>query len=154
MIGGFLTGEKMKGFELQIARKLLGLTIAEAAEHIGGVSKRSWEYWERDERPIKEDVEKKVKALIERRKEILRMIADKGEEVQQIAVIYYNTPEYCTSVLEWRFSQSLASTIALDFGAKLVQFDFKSYQKFCRENNLQDSQQTRSIWAAQQTNRE
>lgn len=138
----------MKAFELKIARKLLGLSIAEAAEEIGKVSKRSWEYWEREERPIKPDVEEQVKALLERRKKVLKMVIEQGENAHKIAVIYYNTPEYCASVLEWKFTQSLASTIALDFGASLVEFDAKDYAAFCKERKLEDNQQSRSIWAA------
>nr|WP_314738696.1 DUF1870 family protein [uncultured Haemophilus sp.] len=138
----------MRGFELQIARKLLGLSIAEAAEYIGQVSKRSWEYWEREERPIKEDVKEKIKSLLERRKQVLKMVIEQGENAHKIAVIYYNTPEYCASVLEWRFTQSLASTIALDFGASLVEFDYKDYKNFCEKQKLEDNQQSRSMWAA------
>lgn len=143
----------MTGLELQNARKLLGLSIAEAAEHIGGVAKRSWEYWEREERTIKPDVEKLVLNLLERRREIIKSIIEAGEKAQKLAVIYYDTPEHCASVLEWRFSQSLAIMLSLDFGVNLIKFDWADYQSFCKEKSLKDNQQSRAIWAGFKSNK-
>ncbi|MDG4948823.1 YdiL family protein [Actinobacillus equuli subsp. haemolyticus] len=141
----------MTGLELKLARHTLGLTIAEAAEHIGKVSKRSWEYWESGNFNIKEDVERVINQLLARRKEILESIIEQGQSAKKIAVIYYPTPEYCSDVIEWRFSQSLAATLSIDFGAQLVTFDIKSYNQFLVEHDLQDNQSSRSHWAAMQS---
>ncbi len=138
----------MTPLELKVARKLLGLSTVEAAEHIGKVSKRSWEYWENGQRTIKSDVEELINCLLARRREIIAEVYNMGENAKGISVIYYKTPEHCESVLEWRFSQSLASTLSLDFGARLVEFDKKDFEKFINENMLLDSKPSRAMWAA------
>lgn len=138
----------MTPLELKVARKLLGLSTVEAAEHIGKVSKRSWEYWENGQRTIKPDVEELMNSLLSRRREIIAEVYNMGENAKGISVIYYKTPEYCESVLEWRFSQSLASTLSLDFGARLIEFDKQDFDKFIFENGLIDNKQSRAAWAA------
>ena len=55
----------MTPLELKVARKLLGLSTVEAAEHIGKVSKRSWEYWENGQRTIKPDVEELINSCLQ-----------------------------------------------------------------------------------------
>lgn len=139
----------MNGLELKLARQLLGLSVAECAEHIGKVAKRSWEYWESERNPIKEDVAEYMNMLLTRRREIIKQVADMGDNAKRIAVIYYKTPEHCDSVIEWRFTQTLCATLALDFGAKLVDFDPKDYQRFCLKNKLEDNKANRATWAAQ-----
>ena len=138
----------MTPLELKVARKLLGLSTVEAAEHIGKVSKRSWEYWENGQRTIKPDVEELINSLLARRREIISEVYNMGENAKGISVIYYKTPEYCESVIEWRFSQSLASTLLLDFGARLVEFDKRDFDKFINKNMLLDSKTSRAMWAA------
>lgn len=142
----------MKGIELQIARKLLGLSVLEAADHIGKVSKRSWEYWENEERIIKPDVAVFMQSLIKKRQEILKFATEKSEDIKKTAVIYYRTPEYCQGIVDWRFSQSLATTLAVDYGVKLVEFDFEDYENYRQKEGLEDNQQTRSMWAAFKAN--
>lgn len=138
----------MTPLELKVARKLLGLSTVEAAEYIGKVSKRSWEYWENGQRTIKPDVEELINSLLARRREIIAEVYNMGENAKGISVIYYKTPEYCESVLEWRFSQSLASTLSLDFGARLIEFNKQDFDVFISKNNLVDNKQSRAAWAA------
>lgn len=134
----------MTPLELRIAREHLGLTVSEAAEHIGGVTTRSWNYFENGERSIKPDIEQKILCLLERRKEILSEFTK--TDAAQIAVIYYGTPDHCDSVLEWRFSQSLARTLFHDHGARIVVFS-DDYFKWL--NGREDSKQMRARWSAQ-----
>lgn len=138
----------MTPLELKVARKLLGLSTVEAAEHIGKVSKRSWEYWENGQRTIKPDVEELINSLLSRRREIIAELYNMEGNAKGISVIYYKTPEYCESILEWRFSQSLASTLSLDFGARLIEFNKQDFDVFISENNLVDNKQSRAAWAA------
>lgn len=138
----------MNGLELKLARQLIGLSVAECAEHIGKVTKRSWEYWESERNPIKEDVANYMTMLLERRREIIRQVANMGENARKMAVVFYKTPEHCGDVLNWRFSQSLARTLALDFGARLVEFDYQDYKIFLDGFGLEDTQAHRSEWAA------
>lgn len=136
----------MKAIELKLARELIGLSVSEAAEHIGNVSRRSWEYWESGGRAVPEDVASVIKQLVERHRQIIRMALEQG--IEKMNVIYYATPDYCESILDWRFSQSLARTLALDFGANFVLFDKTQFDTFCKEKGLKDSKETRSYWAA------
>lgn len=138
----------MKGFELKIARELLGLSTTEAAEHIGKVNRRAWLYWESSERNVPADVASIMQRLVSRHREIMQIAL--SQEIEKMNVIYYGTPEFCENVLDWRFSQSLARTLALDFGANLVLFDKAQFDKFCKDNNLTDSKATRSYWATTQ----
>ena len=86
--------------------------------------------------------------MLARRREIIAEVYNMGEKAKGISVIYYKTPEHCENVLEWRFSQSLASTLSLDFGARLVEFDKQDFERFLKENMLNDSKPSRAAWAA------
>lgn len=50
----------MTNKELKALRQLLALECSEAAEHIGGVSVRSWQRWENGVVPVPEDVAAKI----------------------------------------------------------------------------------------------
>lgn len=49
---------------LQALRRLLFFSVPEAAEHIGGVTERSWRKWEDGDRAVPDDVVKKITAMI------------------------------------------------------------------------------------------
>lgn len=57
--------------ELQACRKLLMLDVSEAAELVGKVSARTWQYWESCRYPVPQDVEDEMQALIARRLELM-----------------------------------------------------------------------------------
>lgn len=143
----------MNHIELKTARKLLNLSIEDAAENIGGVSQRSWKYWENGERPIPQDVERNINFLLDRRKEVIKtvqqkMLNDKAD-LKHIAVIYYPTPDHCESVLDWRFSQSIATTLAHDYGARMVIFNETEYTLWLINNGMTDTPDKRSQWASE-----
>lgn len=144
----------MNGLQLKLSREILGLSQQEAAEHIGKVSQRSWAYWESGRSQIKEDVAQLVRTLLERRKQVISEFYNHQQEqpAQKVVVVYYDSPEHCDSFLDWKFSQSLARTLHLDFGAKLVEFDKRSFDEYCQGFNLQDTPATRSEWAVYQYN--
>ena len=58
----------MNGKELHAARKFLMLDVREAADLIGGVSMRSWQYWEAGRRKAPDDVWRKMVGLLKRRR--------------------------------------------------------------------------------------
>ena len=58
--------------ELQALRRHLFFSVAEAAELIGHVSPRAWQYWERGERPIPEAVAQEMRRLVGWRAEAVR----------------------------------------------------------------------------------
>lgn len=149
----------MKPIELRAARETIGLTLAEAAEHIGDVTKRSWQYFESGERNVPADIAHKMHSLLNRRREVLKTVQEKmlhaEADLKQIAVIYYENVSDCANVLEWRFSQSLAKTLALDYGAKLVKFDQKAYTAWLASHLLhgevlEDTPENRATWAGLQ----
>ncbi|QNS14582.1 DUF1870 family protein [Mannheimia bovis] len=142
----------MTGLELKLARELLGLSQYEAAEHIGKVHQRSWAFWEAGRTPVKADVAEFMRKLIHHRHEVIKQFSNSkaAGDSQKVVIVYYNTPEHCQSFLDWKFSQSLARTLAIDFGAVLVDFDKKSFDEFCKGFNLKDTPATRSEWAVYQ----
>lgn len=142
----------MTGLELKLARELLGLSQYEAAEHIGKVHQRTWAFWETGRSAVKSDVATTIEMLLERRKQIIREFYNHQEEqpANKIVLVYYNSPEYCQSYLDWKFSQSLARTLAIDFGVELVEFDKDSFDEFCTGFKLEDTPATRSEWAVYQ----
>lgn len=101
----------MNNKELQAARKLLMLEASEAAEFIGNVSVRSWQYWETGQRTIPADV-------IDRMGDLLRMRGDMIREIEstatsgQLQLRYFGSlGEFQSAhadgtVLGWRLHQS------------------------------------------------
>ena len=64
----------MNGSTLKALRSLLFFTQDEAAILIGGVSLRSWQYWEVDKRTIHPDVIDRVTSLIHWRKKAIETV--------------------------------------------------------------------------------
>lgn len=150
----------MKPIELKAARELLGFSQSEAARYIADdVSLRTWQYFETGERAIKQEVIDKINFLLNRRREVLKTVQEKmlyeQADLKQIAVIYYEDASDCASVVEWRFSQSLAKTLALDYGAKLVKFNQQEYTAWLASHLLhgevlEDTPENRATWAGLQ----
>lgn len=61
----------MNKTELESLRRLLFFSVSEAAELIGGVTPRSWQYWEQGKREIPCDVSVKIMRLVKWRKSVL-----------------------------------------------------------------------------------
>lgn len=85
---------------LQALRRLLFFSTDEAAELIGGVSVRSWHYWERGGRPIPQDVADTIRELVAwRQRAIDATLAQLDElrtlhgEPQTITLTWYPTRE-------------------------------------------------------------
>lgn len=110
----------MNNLELQAARKLLMLDASEAAEEIGNVSTRSWQYWEAGDRAVPDDVVDEMLALIsirmEKIDELDQLLAEAmaaGEE--KITLEYYISFEQYQEKhpgarkMEWRLNQSVAA---------------------------------------------
>lgn len=142
----------MTGLELKIAREILGLSQEEAAEHIGKVSRRSWSYWEVGRSAIKPDVAEFLQKLMKRRQDIIKQFTESkaAANAQDVVVIYYREVEDCPSFLDWKFSQSLARTLSIDFGVSLVDFDRSSFEQFRQGFGLEDTPAARSEWAVYQ----
>src|SRR3546814_1610125 len=62
--------------ELQATRKLLMLDVAEAADLIGQVSPRTWQYWESGRNTVPADVSDEMQALLSIRGEMIDAITE------------------------------------------------------------------------------
>ncbi|EPH2696665.1 DUF1870 family protein [Klebsiella aerogenes] len=113
----------MKNYELQALRKLLMLSVAEAAIHLGKVTVRTWQYWESGSHAVPEYVSARIRELVEMRAQSLvtrTLVLDHQGTKMEIA--YYHTIdefEFATrqrNIVIWRLSQSIA--VALYNGGK------------------------------------
>lgn len=111
----------MNHCELQALRKLLMIDVSEAAEHIGKVSARTWQYWESSRYKIPEDVIVAVKLLVQKRQTLLDQLKNKCEialeKIQHYSIPYYQTfasfqeKHAKSDVITWRIHQSAAAAI-------------------------------------------
>ncbi|HBN53047.1 MAG TPA: DUF1870 domain-containing protein [Stenotrophomonas sp.] len=101
----------MNSKELQAARKLLMLEASEAAEFIGNVSVRSWQYWETGQRTIPADVIDRIGDLLRMRRDMIGAI-DSAAPSGQLQLRYFSSlGEFRSAhadgtVLGWRLHQS------------------------------------------------
>jgi DNA-binding XRE family transcriptional regulator len=117
----------MKNIELQAARKLLMLETKEAAELIGTVSTRTWQYWEKGQYAIPDDVAGQIEDLIQLRSDMMERRKKEAEQAgDDYTINYYRTIEdfkHATgkdNVVMWRLTQSVAATLFTEYKAKLT----------------------------------
>ncbi|SES12229.1 protein of unknown function [Vreelandella subterranea] len=114
-ISGRVHADEMRGSELQALRKLLMLDVREAAEEIGQVSARSWQYWESGRYQIPSDVAEKMWAAVEIYKHLKAQIDSLATKQTGFDMSYYTRfDEYLRdhpgkSIIDWRIEQAVAS---------------------------------------------
>lgn len=104
----------MNNKELQAARKLLMLDVSEAAEHVGGVSPRSWQYWESGRNAVPDDVADEIQSLLQMRADMISDVFEQSKPAH-LTLRYFNSldefqnayPEGNT--LGWRLHQAVAA---------------------------------------------
>lgn len=81
--------QELNNHELQAMRKLMMLDVSEAAELIGGVSNRTWQYWESGRSKVPSDVNDKMYEIVSQMNECT------GEAImeQNIDCKWYHTFE-------------------------------------------------------------
>ncbi|MFC0708816.1 DUF1870 family protein [Azorhizophilus paspali] len=108
----------MNNSELQAIRKLLMLDVREAAEEIGKVSVRTWQYWESGRSKVPVDIEVEMNTLLEVRLERMRAIDDQLSalpEGQKLRLPYclsfeqYLTANLGSTKTLWRMDQGIAA---------------------------------------------
>ncbi|WP_350304902.1 Aca2/YdiL-like domain-containing protein [Photorhabdus viridis] len=108
----------MNNKELQALRKLLMLDVKEAAEYVGGVSSRTWQYWETGRYPIPQDVESEIKDFINLRSRLLKQRISEFQNGDLRVIQYYMTIdefEQATgkrNIIMWRITNSVAAEIS------------------------------------------
>lgn len=104
----------MNNKELQAARKLLMLDVSEAAEHVGNVSARSWQYWEAGRVPVPGDVAEQMQMLLRMRRDMIAQVFEDAPAAQ-LTLRYFNSlAEFLTAHPEgntvgWRLHQSVSA---------------------------------------------
>ena len=95
----------MTNRELQAIRRICFISVKEAADHIGGVSARTWQRWENDEFTIPDDVAFAMRALALARRELI----DTNYYANYLSHREFAERYKNTSVIDWRLSQSVAA---------------------------------------------
>lgn len=110
----------MNCYELQALRKLFMLDVSEAAKLIGGVSNRTWQYWEAGRSPVPDDVAEEMWFWNGWRDDLLEIRLGQchtGSEEELIKLNYYKTLDDFEkrtgkrNVITWRISQSIAAQL-------------------------------------------
>lgn len=126
----------MKARELQVLRKFCMLNVREAAEIIGKVSPRSWQYWGSGRSNVPDDIESKMVGIIAIREEIFERLRAKAltyshdpqnEHSDRMPLPYYETFEKWQAadecdggVIAWRCYQSVVCAL---YAGNLVNLD-------------------------------
>lgn len=125
---------------------------------IGGVSPRSWQFWERGERTIPADVIATIRRMLAWRAKALAEALTAMAEIQArhgqaeaIRLVWYPTAaDWATASgsdpLTWRPHCSVAAELAAHHGAELVAFDAPAYADW--RGKRKDSEPLRGAWAA------
>lgn len=122
--GGQMSWAKLNNHELQAIRKTLMLDVSEAAELIGKVSARTWQYWESGGRSIPDDIDMEMYGLIQLRDNLIDefTIHLLDSEEEEIEIKYYHSFDEwledgrVDNRVEWKIWQSAASFMFVEEG--------------------------------------
>ncbi|RCS59704.1 DUF1870 family protein [Parvibium lacunae] len=147
---------------LSALRRLLFFTQPEAAALIGNVTERSWQFWERGDRPIPQDVADKIESLIEWRSNAVQAFHDQLEEAQaaqeggeqeSVRLLWYDTVDDWATLNDrepilFRPHQSAVAQLCAEYGCIAVRFDAPAYRAWLGDRL--DSEMMRGLWAGGQ----
>lgn len=123
-----MSWHKLNNSELQAMRKLLMLDVSEAAELIGKVSQRTWQYWESGRSPVPDDVDAEIYGLIQMRNDIIHDLTETqvkselSDKPDELKMHYYHTFEQFESEhagknkVDWRVHQAAVSFVFSEGG--------------------------------------
>jgi hypothetical protein len=149
-----MSWQELNNHELQALRKMLMLDVSEAAELIGKVSNRTWQYWEAGRNKVPADVEMEVYALHSQMNECIGGILQAGEENNDIR--WYHTFEEFKSDYPngnkawWKVHQAVCADLFANTGDDIelrsdIETDKESYiYKFfsrTREEDIEHEKQ-------------
>lgn len=104
-----MSWSKLNNHELQAMRKLLMLDVSEAAQWIGKVSNRTWQYWEAGRNKVPDDVDMEMYALIQQRNELIEELGDQNTLPYYHAFEDYQAAYPDHNPMQWRLHQSAVS---------------------------------------------
>lgn len=115
-----MSWHKLNNYELQAMRKMLMLEVREAAEFIGGVSVRSWQYWESGRSPVPDDVDEEVYALKSQLNECIENIIEAKEQDNNVKY-YHSFDDFIVDYPEqnklwWRLHQAVCAELFANVG--------------------------------------
>lgn len=123
-----MTWSNLNNHELQAIRKLLMLDVSDAAELIGKVSTRTWQYWEVGRNRVPDDVDMEIHALVQLRNDIIDSLCHEKKDFEESSpdgifkMKYYRTfkeyhQEYPKKTkIHWRIHQTAVSNVFTDGG--------------------------------------
>lgn len=105
----------MTNKELKALRQILALECSEAAEHIGGVSTRSWQRWEDGTRPVPDDAANLITdyaairdRLVEDRYKLFKKTGDVITLQFHMSVDEFEAATGKRDVVMWKITNSVA----------------------------------------------
>ncbi|MDR1853471.1 MAG: YdiL family protein [Azoarcus sp.] len=152
----------MTNTELEVARRLLFFSQAEAAAMVGGVSEQAWRRWEAGRKPVPDDVEVRLRFLLDYRSRALlagRAVIEQAPADAELTVIWYGSLDGWASLegrepVEWRAQQSAVAALAAEYPDRVVfvPFDVRAYHAWLA--GRPDGEDMRARWAAEVAGRE
>lgn len=140
--------------ELQALRRLLFYSAPEAARWVArdaerprGVEERTWNRWEAGQRPIPDNIAARIRELIAWRDRHRR-------ELGPGVVIWYAEADDWPGPPElWRPAQSVIAQCLAERPdrVRIVAFDLRGFQAWCRANGRADDLASRAAWAESAT---
>ena len=121
-IDKLFTEVKMNKKELQATRRLLMISVKEAADHVGNVSARTWQRWEHGSLNVPGDIGEKMQNLAEKRRLIIARVKRLTSDAIPTYHMTYHKYKLCNSqlcVIDWRISQSVAAYFFIEAKARL-----------------------------------
>ncbi|EAO3414751.1 DUF1870 family protein [Salmonella enterica] len=115
----------MHKLELLACRRIFFMEVKEAAEHIAGVSQRTWLYYESGRTAIPKTLEEKIQGLLECRRLMKQRMADEADAHRQkgegrLVVPYYASFEDyqketgLDDLVGFRLDQSIKASLYLE----------------------------------------
>lgn len=140
---------------LQALRRLLFFSRPEAAELVGGVTERSWNFWESGDRPIPADVIERINDLVLWRESAIHAATHQILDADipantDVYLVWYDKLDDWMSLPGrkpelWRPQCSVVAQICADIDAIAVPFDAHDYQNWL--DKRADSESMRAQWA-------
>ncbi len=122
----YMSWAGMNNFELQAIRKLLMLEVSEAAEYLGKVSSRTWQYWESGRSKVPDDVEIELYGLTQLRNKVINetlFVDCENGAPQELGVLkWYHTHDAFKidypqeNKVTWRLHQSVTAYLFAEGG--------------------------------------
>lgn len=123
-----MSWQELNNHELQAMRKLLMLDVSEAAELIGKVSNRTWQYWEAGRNKVPADVDMEMYALVSQMQECINGAFEEDNDV----IKWYHTFEDFQKDYEkgnhvwWKVHQAVCGQLFADGEANELRSDIEA----------------------------